>query len=275
MRSTSSHPTTTCSLVLALVAELACAASSGDESSSIEPPHGESHGGSDVVDELTAAVSHWDDTCDAQAANRLCIRIETPTTAGRGCAPPRLGRVVVTPRVAAAEDARDALDDAIAMASDAGVPDAPRDAIALRSAIARARLAALDADLEAYLAIELPDATDTFAPVFERKRDAGAALVAALAEFKRVDDPAIVGAAALRTAWVHTHLADALVGMPVPPQFDGETREAYCRELDQVGVAPLRALARDVARWCRDAAQRPGWRVPELQACIALDDGEP
>lgn len=262
-----------CSITLALTATIGCAASSGDEAASASPPRDDGRAVTDVTDELAAAVAQWHDSCDAKGVHGLCLEVDTLTTPGAGCGAPQLGRIRVKPRTSAAADALDAIDDALAVAADVGTPDDAQDAAAVRTAMARGQLAALDAELESYLAIELPSEPEAFVSAFTRKRAAGEAITTALAEFKHIDDPALVGAAALRTGWVYTHLADALESLPVPPEFSGDARETYCRELDSVSVAQLRTQARAVAQWCQRVAQRPRWGGPELAACIALAPG--
>ncbi|MBK6918990.1 MAG: hypothetical protein IPH07_16470 [Deltaproteobacteria bacterium] len=259
-----------CSITLALTAALGCAASSGDEAASASPPRDDGRAVTDVADELAAAVAQWHGSCDARGVHGLCLEVDTLTAPGVGCGAPQLGRIRVKPRTSAAADALDAIDDALAVAADVGTPD---DAAAMRTAMARGQLVAVDAELETYLAIELPAEPEAFVSAFTRKRVAGEAITTALAEFKHLDDPALVGAAALRTGWVYTHLADALEGLPVPPEFSGDARETYCRELDSVSVAQLRAQARAVGQWCQRVAERPNWRGPELEACIALAPG--
>ncbi|MCA9708536.1 MAG: hypothetical protein KDK70_21990, partial [Myxococcales bacterium] len=127
---------------------------------------------SDAIDRLDAAVDRWDRSCRKPDAHGLCITIAPQAPTALRCGVPRLGRVrVQARRTPAARRAHEALTAAITEAEEAGPPTDPALASRYVEALAHARIARADRELERYLALSMPTDLDFF--VEEWKKGSG------------------------------------------------------------------------------------------------------
>jgi hypothetical protein len=217
-----------------------------------------------AVDELDAAVETWEASCPSAGADGLCVALRP--SAGEGCGAPHLGvprvveRDVETAVVAEAE-----LQRALERAAAGNEPTSSTALAAHRNALGRARLALLDVDLEAYLAMPLPHPLDA-APYLSAKLLGATDLTRDLATLKDTGDPESILRAALRTAWVYSDFADSMLRFELPTDLTAEQIDQYCARLDEQAARPLEH-ARNALHYCAQKAAELGYDGPARQAC--------
>lgn len=267
-----------------------------------DPPSTPQASPQEVIDAVDAAAVRWARSCKKADAEGLCITRAVPNASAKRCTAPLLGTVTVHSRNAKeAERAQAGLDQALSLAQHASEPTDDATRLALREALARARLAKADLELERYLSITMPTRLDFF--VEEWKQGSGVrklekqyeqqvarkkSSIKRFTEFftnkaelsGQLNDHYVAikeayGAdwtlkVALRTAWVALDMADQLRTAPVPKHLaKPEMRDAYCEALESHSAAPLRQ-AREAAQHCVDHAAKSKISGPTVDACRGL-----
>lgn len=258
-------------------------------------------GGADrlLVAEARLAAIDWRGSCPGGQVNGLCVAPPARTRGAakvRRCAEPttpsprprtgkladaaraRLGRIVKAAgglRIAVPEEERRRIDEFV-------------DAVGL------SRIAALDGELEAFMAIAMPtglrlevdrsatgevrkrqqalreDSVRRLRTYLDTKWARGAALVRAYDELRAEtrSTPAIL-AAAYRTAVIAEHMADQLISAEVPRELAGTpTQAVYCAELRE-RAAPYLEQARNAYAYCAERASVSQTITDASQACDA------
>lgn len=257
----------------------------------------------EIIDAVDAAASQWARSCKKADAEGLCVTRAVPKPSAKRCAEPLLGRVTVHPRNAKqAERAQAGFDRALRLAEHVAEPLDDATRTAYREAVARARQAKADLDLERYLAITMPtqleffveewkhgsgvpkwekeyeqqvrrkeDSVARFKEYYERKSELGRQLHADYGAIGEAAHPRWSLEHALRTAWVSVDMADQLRMAPIPKSAlqEPEVRDAYCDALASQAEAPLQH-ARQAARYCVDRAAEAGLTGPTVDACREL-----
>lgn len=256
----------------------------------------------EVIDALDAAAAQWAGSCKKADAEGLCITRAAPKASPKRCAAPLLGTVTVHPRNAKqAKRAQESLDRALRLAEHASEPTDDATRTAYREAVARARLAKADLELEEYLAITMPtkleffveewkrgsgvakweeqyerqvarknDSTKRFKEYFERKTELGRRLVDGYAAVEHGKSDDWTTKAALRTAWVSQDMADQVRTTTIPKSLaKTEARDAYCEALESAAEAPQQQ-AREAAQYCVDRATEVELTGPTVDACRDL-----
>lgn len=257
------------------------------------------------VAEIETALAAWDNSCKKKGAHGLCVRVTPPATkAAQGrCAPRRLGAIAVRSRGKRGEVAYEKLAAAVTKAEALPSPDDAADKAALRSALAQARVAMLDNELEAYIDVTVPSnldfyveewkkgsgnpkweaqyekqvakkeaSTKKFTSFFDTKTKLGGELIKRYAKLKKYGDGNVVIEAALKTAWLSQNFADELVAAPIPKSIDkAEVKEAYCDALQDQAQGPEK-MAKEAATYCTDKASENKITGEAVDACQALLD---
>lgn len=277
-------------------------AQAGDPPGPDAPVAKEPASAQDVIDAVDAAADQWASSCKKADAEGLCIRRTAPKASPTRCAAPLLGTVTVRPRDAKrAKRAQQAFDQALRLAEHVAEPLDEATLAAYREALARARLAKADLELEQYLAITMPtrldffveewkqssgvpqweaqheqqvarknDSIERFKAYFERKTELGRRLQESYADLAQARSERWTVKAALRTAWVAQDMADQLRTAPIPESLaKAEVRDAYCEALEGQSSAPLQQ-ARDAAQACVDRAAAAELTGPAVDACQEL-----
>ena len=241
-----------------------------------------------LVARIELATQAWRQSCPQPNEYGLCVEITPPPpadSASLGCQPPVLGTIVVHPRDATrAQAALAELRESMAMAGcDSQVscsrevldvqPDDPEQARALARALASARLARADAELEHYFTLRRPDAPDQFAPYYDAMMERAQTLINdfTLVKQYRAADRTSVLLAALRISWALLHLSDQLLATPFEAAEGApEARDSHCRAMQHKAQHPRR-YAHDSAMYCRVYAQESG-STALAQTCGELVD---
>jgi tetratricopeptide (TPR) repeat protein len=221
----------------------------------------------------------WKESCPHSTIDGLCIKTieDAPRTCGSG-----LTRTT-TPTTRGAAKTKEALAAFAAAVTELErrqLTDAPA-----RYFYARAKLAAADAELEAYFAVTLPRDLDfdpannaarttsvkRFADWFEKKQVHGASLVRKYEAVLAIKDAASSITAAARLGLVAQSFASTLV-TGVPPsklpkgKLADEKRAAYCSALDD-SVAPLEARAVNAFTVCLAKSTELSWFDESSRLC--------
>lgn len=277
-------------------------AQAGDPPGTDVPGATEPASAEEVIDALDAAVAQWAGSCKKADAEGLCITRAAPKASPKRCAAPLLGTVTVHPRNAKqAKRAQEGLDRALRLAEHASEPTDDATRTAYREAVARARLAKADLELEEYLAITMPpkleffveewkqgsgmakweeqyerqvarknDSIKRFKEYFERKTELGRRLIESYAAIEHGKPDHWKAKAALRTAWVSQDMADQLRTTTIPKSIaKAEVRDAYCEALESVSEAPQQQ-AREAAQHCVDRAAEVELTGPTVETCRDL-----
>ncbi len=272
----------------ALPAETPAAAASADATASIA--------------EIDAALTAWDGSCK-KGAHGLCVQVTPPAAkapAGR-CAPRRLGAIDVRSRGKRGEVAREKLAAAVAKAEALPDPSDAGDKAALAAALAQGKIALLDQDMEAFLALTMPTDLDFFVEewkkdsgnpkweaqyerqvakkeasmkkfkaFFDAKTKLGTALTKDLAGLKKFGEGHVVIEAALKTAWLSQNMADELSAAPIPKSLaKAEVKEAYCDALEGQAEGPEKT-AKDALVYCTNKALETKVTGDAVDACRDL-----
>src|SRR5690606_16741847 len=161
----------------------ACAARPSETSAppAAPPPQAHDAAAAELIAQIERAVQAWRDSCPDANEQDLCIELAAAEDSPQRCAAPMLGRVIVhsrDPELAARAQAELAAAMDRAGCHDPGackreiLDVQPHDPALKRDflrALAAARLARADAELEAYFAVTLPRDIDFV--VEEWKRD--------------------------------------------------------------------------------------------------------
>lgn len=259
------------------------------------------------VDEVLALVERgaetWEESCERANAEGLCLEFVLPKDDANRCGDPVLGDVVVHARdVDAAKAAQADFAEALELALDLEAPDDDALRMRYKSALATARLAQVDAKLEAYFGIDAPTDVDfaveewkrdsgepkleaeyaaqverknasmqRFKDYFEAKTQAGRQVMDGYVTLKQFGDIEVVLRAALRTSWTSVHFHDQVTSFEIPVSIRGkeELRTAYCGALVGQAEAP-RQQGVDAAVYCREKANSAGFDGSIVQACAEL-----
>lgn len=274
----------------------------GEPSSTDAPVATQPASAQEVIDAVDAAAAQWERSCKKANAEGLCITLAAPKASPQRCAAPLLGTVTVRPRNAKqAQRAQEGFDRALRLAEHAAEPTDPTTRTAYREAVARARLAKADLELEQYLAITMPTALDFFVEewkqgsgvpkweaeyeqqvtrkndsakrfkeFYERKIELGRRLVEVYASMKQDASDDWITKGALRAAWVSQDMADQLRMATIPKSIAKiEARDAYCEALESFSEAPQQQ-ARDAAQHCVERAAEAELTGPTVDACRDL-----
>ncbi|MEM7158201.1 MAG: hypothetical protein AAF799_35495 [Myxococcota bacterium] len=246
--------------------------SSGDEAAAI------------LVARIDSALDTWNASCPKANAYGVCVEFVPAESAASRCEPPLLEAVVVHPRdEQRAAVALTELTEAMSMAGCESElscsrevldlqPDDPEQARALGRALAAARLARADADLEAYFSLVRPRDPAEHEAYYETMFAHADRLRNDLTLVKSYEraDQASTAHAALRLTWAFLHLADQLMDTPSSESGaeDPAARTTQCdskRERAQV----LRGFAYEAAKYCRVRGDSSG-AAATARACEDL-----
>ena len=301
----------TATLVILGVFLAACASQPGaetvdDRARDLEPelPSADAASG---VDEVLALVERgaetWEESCERANAEGLCLEFVLVKEDATRCGEPVLGDVVVHARdVDAAKAAQADFAEALELALDLEAPGDDTLRMRYKSALATARLAQVDAKLEAYFGIDAPSDVDftveewkrdsgvpkweaeyteqvakkeasmqRFKDYFEAKTRAGQDVMKDFASVKQFGDVEVVLRAALRTSWTSVHFHDQMTSFEIPVSMrDKEDfRTAYCGALAGQAERP-REQGVDAAIYCREKANEAGFEGSVVQTCSDL-----
>ena len=260
------------------------------------------------VAELEAALAAWDASCKKKGAHGLCVQMTPPATKARKgrCAPRRLGAITVRSRGKRGDAAYKKLAAAVKKAEALPDPSDVADKAALQSALAEAKIALADRDLETYIAVTVPAnldfyveewkrdsglpkweaqyeiqvakreaSTKKFKAFFDEKTKLGGDLMKRYAKLKKYGDGEVVIEAALKTAWLSQNFADELVAAPIPKSIKkDEVKDAYCDALADQSKRPEK-MAQDAATYCTDKASENKITGAAANACKELLDSYP
>jgi hypothetical protein len=232
----------------------------------------------DAVDrKITADVEHaselWDQACPVAQIDGACVRlVSKPRVKGHPpdrCGPDPVAEIVAIPRDAAkVRAATAAFHDAIALFESNGG--------SARAAYARAKLAGIDLDYEAFLASRLPAHLDfrvvasraSFARWVDAKKAAATAMTTKLQRIADLRDPASTIAAAARAGQIPMGFANTLIASEIPAELgsDRDAVDSYCDQL-LVIAEPLEDLASNrYARCLADSTALP-WFDDSSRIC--------
>lgn len=252
-----------------------------------------------LVAEARLAMSDWRGSCPGGQVNGLCV---APPVRTRGTAKVRRCAEPTTPSPQPrtrrlADGARDRLSRIVKAARGLAiaVPEDERRRIdEFADAVALSRIAALDDELEAFMAITMPtglrlvvdrtatdevrkrqqvlreDSVRRLRTYLDTKWARSAALVRAYDEVRaeKRSTPAIL-AAAYRTALIAEHLADHLLSAEIPRELaDKPAQAAFCTELRE-RAAPYVEQARNAYLYCAERASLWPTITDASQACDA------
>ena len=289
----------------------ACAAQPGgdpvdERARDLEPelPTAETaHGVEEVLALVEQASETWEESCEKANAEGLCLEFAAPKADASRCGDPVLGDVVVHARDPdAARTAQADFAEALELALDLEAPDDEAVRQRYKTALATARLAQIDAQLEAYFGIAVPedvdfvveewkrdsgnpkweaeykaqvakkdDSTKRFKEYFEAKAGAGKELMTGFASVKQFADVEVTLRAALRTSWTSVHFSDQLTSFEIPVSIrdKDDARGAYCDALAGQAEVPRRQGI-DAATYCQERAAEYGYEGPTAKACADL-----
>lgn len=250
----------------------------------------------DVLQLVERGERTWAESCEQPNAHGLCLESVTVQDGAHDCYAPLLGRVVVHPRnPAEVERAQADFVEARRLAKRVANRD-PDVQAKLNAAVATANLRLADAELEAYLAHELPEGLrflvddwkkDSGLPQWEaehaeqvvaRERSQGLFrdywndktasrkhLEGELEAVMAQADSETEVAALLRTTWAATHFYDQAMSIDVPAKVD---RARYCNELTRL-LDNHRKRSLDTATQCTRRASKAG-RDEVAKTCRSL-----
>ncbi|MCH9682977.1 MAG: hypothetical protein K0V04_16190 [Deltaproteobacteria bacterium] len=260
----------------------------------------------EVIDQIEQATRVWRGSCPQTNPYGLCVQFVAAASGAEGCGERQLGVVVVLERetetAAAAQADLAAAMERVGCRSEiscnpellAVEPDDPEVRRRFRRALAAARLARADAELEAYFGLALPHEPHTTSAKPARSKDAATAardvaamgarletfmadkrraseaLVTQLVLIKEYRDSEAVLHAALRASWVALHWSDELIAAAVPTAAaDDASRRAYCEGMAGA-AANIRQVGVEAAHYCTMRASESQSDSEVARACREL-----
>ena len=290
---------------------VACTAQPGAESvderaRDLEPalPSADGASGAEEVLALVERASElWEDSCEDPNDEGLCLEFVLGNQDANRCGRSLLGDVRVRARDSDAANAAQAdFAEALSLAQDLEAPEGDDLRRRYKRALATARLAQVDADLEAYFEIETPrdidftvedwkrdsgvpkweaehadqlekkeESVERFKEYFETKARAGKELMVGFASIKQFGDVEVTLQAALRTSWTAVHFHDQITSFEIPVSIRDkeEMRAVYCDVLVDQAEIPRKQGA-DAAVYCHEHASAAGVEGSTAQACADL-----